>query len=63
MDKTGDSFFQAVDVCSLMIVIWLLHRVLVMHSGTYEASEDSLPIAPIVMVSIVLAAFAKQSEG
>ena len=50
VDKSGDFIFQAVDVCSLVIVIWLLHRVLVVQSGTYQASEDSLPIAPIVLV-------------
>jgi hypothetical protein len=57
VDKTGDFLFQAVDVCSLVIVIWLLHRVLVVQSGTYQASEDSMPIAPIVLVSMVLAMF------
>ena len=55
VDKTGDFLFQAVDVCSLVIVIWLLHRVLVVQSCTYQASDDSIPIAPIVLVSMVLA--------
>jgi len=55
VDKTGDFFFQAVDVCSLVIVIWLLHRVLVVQRDTYQASDDTIPIAPIVLVSMVLA--------
>merc|ERR1719162_2201754 len=55
VDKTGDFLFQAVDVCSLIIVIWLLHRVLVVQSDTYQASDDSLPVAPIVLGSLVLA--------
>jgi len=55
IDKTGDFLLQAVDVCSLVIVIWLLHRVLVVQSDTYQASDDSIPIAPIVLVSMVLA--------
>jgi len=54
-DKSGDFLFQAVDVCSLVIVLWLLHRVLVVQSHTYQASEDSFPIAPIVLGSLVLA--------
>jgi len=54
-DKSGDFLFQAVDVCSLVIVIWLLHRVLVVQSSTYQASDDSLSIAPIILVSMVLA--------
>jgi len=55
VDKSGDFLYQAVDVCSLVIVIWLLHRVLVVQSDTYQASDDSIPIAPIVLVSMVLA--------
>merc|ERR1719276_322214 len=55
VDKTGDFLFQAVDVCSLVIVIWLLHRVLVVQRDTYQASDDTIPIAPIVLVSMVLA--------
>ena len=30
-----------------MIVIWLLHRVLVVQSDTYQASDASIPVAPI----------------
>merc|ERR1719253_2501203 len=55
VDKTGDFLFQAVDVCSLVIVILLLHRVLVVQNDTYQASDDSLPVAPIVLGSLVLA--------
>merc|ERR1719272_1589858 len=55
VDKTGDFLFQAVDVCSLVIVLWLLHRVLIVQSDTYQASDDSLPVAPIVLGSLVLA--------
>lgn len=53
-DKTGDFFFQVVDLCSLAIVFWLVHRVLVVQKGTYQAEEDTLPAAPIVLVSLVL---------
>merc|ERR1719183_637468 len=55
VDASGDFLFQAVDVCSLVIVIWLLHRVLFVQSGTYQASDDSLPVAPIVLGSLALA--------
>ena len=50
-DKYGDFFFQSVDVCSLVIAIWLLHRVIVVQSRTYQASED----APTARGSLVLA--------
>merc|ERR1719428_1438468 len=55
VDKTGDFLFQAVDVCSLVMVLWLLHRVMFVQSDTYQASEDSMPVAPIVLSSLVLA--------
>merc|ERR550514_1864519 len=54
VDKSGDFLFQAVDVCSFAIVMFLLHRVLVVHKDTYQSAEDSLPIAPIVLGSVVL---------
>jgi len=55
MDKSGDWLYQAVDLCSLVIVLWLLHRLLVVQKSTYQEVDDSLPIAPIVLGSLVLA--------
>jgi len=55
VDKTGDFLFQAIDVCSLVIVLWLLHRVLIVQRDTYQALEDSLPVAPIALGSFILA--------
>ena len=53
-DKSGDFLFQAVDVCSRVIALWLLHRVLVLQADTYQASVDSLPMTPIVLGFLVL---------
>jgi len=54
MDKSGDFLYQAIDFCSLVLVLWLLHRVLVVQEGTYQSEEDALPVAPIILVSLVL---------
>lgn len=56
VDESGDHVYQIVDMCSLAMVLWLLHRVLVTHRHTYQASEDSMPVAPMVMVCLALAA-------
>jgi len=55
MDRSGDWLYQAVDFCSLVIVLWLLHRLLVAQKNTYQLDEDTLPIAPIVLGCLVLA--------
>jgi len=57
VDASGDFVYQLVDFCSLMLVLWLLYRVLVAHRHSYEAEKDSLPILPMVLGSLVLAAF------
>jgi hypothetical protein len=56
VDASGDWFFQAVDVCSLALVLWLLHRVLVEKRRSYQEKEDTFPIAPMTLLSFVLAA-------
>lgn len=56
VDATGDYVFQAIDICSLCIILWLLHEVAVQKANTYQAEEDSLPIAQMVVGSFVMAA-------
>jgi len=56
-DASGDGIFQAVDICSLLLVLWLLHHVTVQRKSTYQSEEDSCPIAPLMMLCVVLAAF------
>jgi len=55
VDATGDHIYQIVDICSLCLLVWLLYQVLVVKRNTYQATEDSLPILPMVVVSLVLA--------
>merc|ERR1719491_1564914 len=56
VDASGDHIFQAVDICSLGLVLWLLHRVLVVQRGTYQAEDDTLPVLPIAVGALILAA-------
>jgi uncharacterized protein with PQ loop repeat len=44
VDASGDYIFQIVDMCSLAILLWLLHAVLVEKRNTYEAEEDNFPV-------------------
>merc|ERR1719247_2476228 len=46
VDATGDHVFQAVDICSLCIITWLLYQVLVVKRHTYQEAEDSLSVLP-----------------
>merc|ERR1719436_1297192 len=56
VDASGDWFFQVVDVCSLMIVMWLLRQLLVHKRSTYQKDEDSFPAIPTIVGCFILAA-------
>lgn len=56
VDASGDWVFQAVEVSTLMLVLWLLYHVLVEQKETYQAEGDSCPAVPLMLVSLVLAA-------
>jgi hypothetical protein len=62
VDKSGDYAIQAIDMCSLALVLWLLRRVLVVHKHSYQASEDSFQIRSMVLVCLGLAAFLHADE-
>jgi hypothetical protein len=54
-DTTGDYLYQCFDALSLIMVLWLLHRVLTVQRRTYDAEDDVLPAAPFAIVCFVLA--------
>jgi len=56
VDASGDHVFQAVDICSLSILAWLLYQTMVVKQHTYQAEEDSMPISPVAIGALVLAA-------
>jgi len=55
-DASGDYIFQAIDICSLVVLAWLLHQILVVKRHTYQAEEDSMSILPLVKGAFILAA-------
>merc|ERR1719197_1935577 len=55
VDASGDWMYQAVDVCSLALVLWLIYQVLVVHKGTYQEAEDSFPAFHVALGAVVLA--------
>jgi len=55
-DASGDYIFQVIDICSLVVLAWLLHQILVVKRHTYQAEEDSMPILPLLKGALILAA-------
>merc|ERR1719401_3328055 len=56
VDASGDWFFQAVDACSLVLVLCLLRHLLMDKRSNYAADEDAFPILPMTVGSFALAA-------
>eukprot|EP00440_Ansanella_granifera_P041399 gb/GFBE01044892.1/.p1 GENE.gb/GFBE01044892.1/~~gb/GFBE01044892.1/.p1 ORF type:complete len:285 (+),score=76.26 gb/GFBE01044892.1/:1-855(+) len=55
VDASGDYVYQIVDICSLLLVLFLLHRALTTHRHTYEEDADSLPVVPVIAGCFLLA--------
>jgi ER lumen protein retaining receptor len=55
VDATGDWIFQACDVVSLLIVLWLLFYTLSEKRHTYEEKADTMPVLPFVLGCLVVA--------
>jgi len=53
-DPTGDYLYQSFDVLSLVVVLWLIHRILRVQRHQYEAEADSLSATPFVVVAFLL---------
>jgi hypothetical protein len=56
VDASGDMIYQAVDVCSLLVVLWLLYHILVEQRNSYDKESDTLPTLPMVVGAFILAA-------
>lgn len=56
VDASGDFVYQAVDLCSLLLVLSLLYRAYLSHRWSYEEEADSLPVLPMVALCFLLAA-------
>lgn len=55
--RDGDFVYQFFDVCSVLMLLFLLRRVQTHHGDTYQASEDNLSIGPFLLVCFILSAF------
>eukprot|EP00929_Paragymnodinium_shiwhaense_P094862 TRINITY_DN5568_c0_g5_i1.p1 TRINITY_DN5568_c0_g5~~TRINITY_DN5568_c0_g5_i1.p1 ORF type:complete len:287 (-),score=77.37 TRINITY_DN5568_c0_g5_i1:57-917(-) len=54
VDESGDHVYQIVDMCSLAMVLWLLYQVLVAKRSSYQESEDTLSVVPMIVGCFVL---------
>lgn len=55
VDATGDYVFQLFDICSLVILFWLLHQILVVKRQTYDENADTFQIGYMVVGAFILA--------
>merc|ERR1719454_797700 len=55
VDKSGDHLFQFFELCSLGILVWLLHQIWGAKQSSYQAESDTFPVMPLVVFSFVLA--------
>jgi len=54
-DPSGDWVFQAADVGSLAMVVFLLYQVVVVHRHTYQFNQDTFEVRNLVVGALVLA--------
>jgi hypothetical protein len=55
-DATGDSVYQFFDICSLMLIGFLLNQILIVQRETYQECDDTFPILPMFCACLVLGA-------
>jgi hypothetical protein len=55
-DRSGDYIYQSFEICSLVMLLFLLHRVLGSQRSTYQEADDTLNIVPIVGVCLAAGA-------
>merc|ERR1719321_344413 len=48
VDASGDYIFQAIDVGSLAVLVWLLYQVSIVKRASYQAEDDNLSIFPMI---------------
>jgi len=55
MDISGDYLYQTVDFFSLAMILFLLHRVLVVYRVSYQADDDGFKVGPVILLSFATA--------
>lgn len=56
VDASGDYIFQAFDICSVGALLWLLSQIWSSMRHTYQAEADTLPVLPMTVCAVILAA-------
>jgi len=55
LDKTGDHVYQLADICTLLMVLKVLHCIYKTHAQSYNAEEDSMDVKNMVIGCVLLA--------
>lgn len=55
VDASGDWVYQLVDIVSLVVISYVLYQMLTVRRGSYQATDDSFNVKPLVIGSLVLA--------
>jgi hypothetical protein len=55
LDKTGDHVYQIADICTLLMVLKIVHCVYGTHRHTYNVAEDSMDVKNMVIGCVLLA--------
>merc|ERR1719428_2680985 len=56
VDKSGDWVYQAVDLCTLSMVAYLLWQTLSVRRSSYQQSSDTCSVWPLLLGAFVMAA-------
>lgn len=55
-DASADYLHPITDLCSFMLICYLLYKVLVTHRFTYQEDEDGMKVGPIVAICCIMGA-------
>jgi len=55
VDESGDWFYQSVDLCAVAAALWLLYQAVVAKRHSYQSTDDTFPVIPMVLVCFLLA--------
>lgn len=54
-DSTGDGLYQVLDLCTMMVAMYLIHSCAVTHRSSYQEKYDGVEIKPLIMLCALLA--------
>ena len=55
LDKTGDHVYQIADICTLLMVLKVIHCIHRTHRHTYNQEQDSMDVKNMVIGCVLLA--------